>query len=58
LTAGVDYNSTPLDVKRYTSTDFELVFEIGIPGMLVDDERHWIIIANPISTGTVLDGLV
>ena len=58
LTAGVDYNSTPLDVKRYTSTDFELVFEIGIPGMLVDDERHWIIIANPISTGAVLDGLV
>ncbi|MDG1551255.1 MAG: DNRLRE domain-containing protein, partial [Candidatus Poseidoniaceae archaeon] len=55
LTAGVDYNATPLDVKRYTSTDFELVFEIGIPGMLVDDERHWIIIANPISTGAVLD---
>ena len=58
LTAGVDYNATPLDVQTFTSTDFELTFEIGIPGMLVDDERHWIIIANPISTGAVLDGLV
>ena len=58
LTAGVDYNATALDIQTFTSTDFELTFEIGIPGMQVDDERHWIIIANPISTGTVLDGLV
>ena len=58
LTAGVDYNATPLDVQTYTSTEFELAFQIGIPGMLVDDERHWIIIANPISSGAVLDGLV
>ena len=58
LTAGIDYNATPLDVQTFTSTDFELTFEIAIPGMLVDDERHWIIIANPISTGAVLDGLV
>tara|TARA_B110000459_G_scaffold204073_1_gene264001 strand:+ start:2392 stop:11643 length:9252 start_codon:yes stop_codon:yes gene_type:complete len=58
LTAGVDYNATALDIQTFTSTDFELTFEIGVPGMLVDDERHWIIIANPISTGTVLDGLV
>ena len=58
LTPGIDYNATPLDIQTFTSTDFELTFEIGIPGMLVDDERHWIIIANPISTGAVLDGLV
>ncbi len=58
LTAGIDYNATALDVQTFTSTDFELTFEIAIPGMLVDDERHWIIIANPISTGAVLDGLV
>ncbi len=58
LIPGVDYNATPLDVQTYTSTDSELEFQIAIPGMLVDDERHWIIIANPISSGAVLDGLV
>jgi len=58
LTPGIDYNATALDVERYTSTDTTLDFDIGIPGMLVDDVRHWIIIANPISGGAPLDGLV
>ena len=58
LTAGVDYDINPLDVQIYTSTDSELNFQIAIPGMQVDDETHWIIIANPISSGAALDGLV
>ena len=58
LTAGVDYDINPLDVQTYTSTDSQLNFQIAMQGMQIDDERHWIVIANPISSGTVLDGLV
>ena len=56
--AGVDYISTPIDTKRYSSSDTVLNFEIAMPGMAIDDERHWIIIANPISFGGPFDGLV
>jgi len=58
LTPGVDYDINPLDVQTYTSTDSDLNFQIAMQGMQVDDERHWIVIANPISSGAVLDGFV
>ncbi|RPG73730.1 MAG: hypothetical protein CBE08_005480 [Euryarchaeota archaeon TMED248] len=58
LTPGVDYDINPLDVQTYTSTDSDLNFQIAMQGMQVDDERHWIVIANPVSSGAVLDGFV
>ena len=58
LTPGIDYDIVPIDVQTYTSTDSELYFQIAMQGMQIDDEKHWIIIANPISSGGALDGIV
>ena len=56
--AGVDFVSTPLDTKIYSDIDNILEFEIATTGMLVDDVKHYIILANPISLTTNTDGFV
>ena len=56
--AGVDYVSTPIDSRTYTTTTMQLSFQIAMDGMSVDDEKHWLIIATPVSSGGTFDGFV
>ena len=56
--AGIDYISNPLDTRIYSDIDSVFEFEIATTGMLVDDTKHYIILANPISLTTNTDGFV
>ena len=54
----MDYISDPIDSKIYSDIDTVLEFEVATSGMLVDDVKHYIILANPISLTTNTDGFV
>ena len=59
MQAGVDYDATP--VSSFTETDLTadrwIWFDIGIDGMLIDNDNSWILIGTP-NRGTLLAHIV
>ena len=55
---GVDYVSTPLDQKTYSSSDMKLNFEVSQEGQVIGDVLTFLIRGTPISGGGNFDGFV